>query len=102
MLPFYYSIAFGTALLAIGLAGIVASRHFIITILSVEIIFAGSIVALVGYFVGSAITNGTFFTILLSLWAVASTEIIGLVAFYVYMKGRVGDFDLKKLTNLKG
>ena len=102
MLPAYYFVTIGAAFLAIGLAGVVASRHFVITILSIEVIFAGAIVALAGYFTGSYLNNGAFFMILLSIWAVASTEIIGLVAFYVYMRSKVIDFDLKKLTQMKG
>lgn len=101
MLPLYDFVLVGATFLAIGLAGAVASRHFVITILSIELIFAGSITALVGYFDYSG-ASGSFFPILLSLWAVASTEIIGLVAFYVYMKDKVADFDLRKLMQLRG
>ncbi|MGI0141690.1 MAG: hypothetical protein ACREBF_03525 [Candidatus Micrarchaeales archaeon] len=102
MLPLYDFAVIGGAFLAIGLAGTVGSRHFIITILSIEIIFAGSMTLLTAFFDYSTITGGSFFLILLSLWAVASTEIIGLVAFYVYMKSKVADFDLKKLMQMKG
>ncbi|MDE1761977.1 MAG: hypothetical protein KGH78_02160 [Candidatus Micrarchaeota archaeon] len=102
MVPYYYFVAIGAGLLAAGLAGVVSSRHFIVTILSIEIIFAGAISALVGYYVGALSTNGSFFILLLALWAVASTEIIGIVAFYVYMRDKVSDFDLRKLTQMKG
>ncbi|MDE1850802.1 MAG: hypothetical protein KGH54_03350 [Candidatus Micrarchaeota archaeon] len=101
MLPLYDFVLAGVAFLAIGLAGTAASRHFVITILSIELIFAGSIAALVGYF-DYSVASGLFFPILLSIWAVASVEIIALVAFYVYMKDKVGDFDLRRLMQMKG
>lgn len=101
-MPLNYFTGVGAMLLALGLAGAVGSRHFIVTILSLELVFAGSIVALAGFFAYSTVANGQFFLIMLSLWAVASVEIVGLVAFYVYMKGKVGDFDLKRLMQLKG
>ena|SRR5690348_2660076 len=102
MLPLNYFTGIGALFLALGIAGAIASRHFVITILSLELIFAGAIVALVGFFAYSTLSSGDFFIILLSIWAVASTEIVGLVAFYVYMKGKVTDFDLKRLMQLKG
>ena len=102
MLPLNYFTGIGALFLALGIAGAIASRHFVITILSLELVFAGAIVALVGFFAYSSLTSGDFFILLLSIWAVASTEIIGLVAFYVYMKGKVTDFDLKRLMQLKG
>ncbi|MDE1869607.1 MAG: hypothetical protein KGH71_01310 [Candidatus Micrarchaeota archaeon] len=102
MLPLNYFTGIGAVFLALGLAGAIASRHFVITILSLELVFAGAIVALVGFFAYATLTSGDFFIMLLSIWAVASTEIVGLVAFYVYMKGKVTDFDLKRLMQLKG
>lgn len=102
MLPLNYFTGIGSLFLALGIAGAIASRHFVITILSLELVFAGAIVALVGFFAYSTLSSGDFFIILLSIWAVASTEIVGLVAFYVYMKGKVTDFDLKRLMQLKG
>lgn len=102
MLPLNYFTGLGAIFLALGLSGAISSRHFIITILSLELVFAGSIIALVGFFAYSTLTNGSFFTLLICIWAVAGTEIIGLVAFYVYMKGKVTDFDLKRLMSLKG
>ncbi|MDE1855655.1 MAG: hypothetical protein KGH49_00220 [Candidatus Micrarchaeota archaeon] len=102
MLPLYYFSIAGGMFVVAGLAGAVASRHFVVTILSLELVFAGSITALAGYFTYSPAISGTFFTILLSIWTVASVEVVGLVAFYVYMKNKVIDFDLKKLTQLKG
>ncbi len=102
MIPLNYFTGIGALFLALGLSGAISSRHFIITILSLELVFAGSIIALVGFFDYSTLGNGSFFVLLLSIWAVASTEIIGLVAFYVYMKGKVTDFDLKRLIQMKG
>lgn len=102
MIPLNYFTGLGAIFLALGIAGAVASRHFIITILSLELVFAGAIIALIGFFAYSTLTSGDFFVLLLSIWAVASTEIVGLIAFYVYMKSKVTDFDLKRLMQMKG
>lgn len=102
MLALFYFLVASVAFLALGIAGVIASRHFVVVILSIELVFAGSIVALVGYFDYLPITDGSFFIILLSIWTVANVEIIGLVAFYTYMRSKVIDFDLKRLTQLKG
>lgn len=102
MLPLLYFMIASTALLALGIAGVVATRHFVVMVLSIELIFAGSIIALVGFFDYQPVVDGSFFIILLSIWTVANIEIIGLVAFYTYMKNKVVDFDLKKLNQLKG
>lgn len=102
MLPLFYFAIVSAFFLSLGLAGIISSRHFIIVILSVELIFIASIVALVSYFTTSNIVDGSFFIILVSIWSVASIDIIGLVTFYVYMKRKVVDFNLKELTGLRG
>ncbi|MDE1825718.1 MAG: hypothetical protein KGH61_04100 [Candidatus Micrarchaeota archaeon] len=101
MLPLFFFVAIGVVFVALGLAGAVASRHFIVVILAVEVIFAGSIIALSGYYAYSTGNSGDFFVTILSIWAVASAEAIAIIAFYICMKGRVPDFDLKKLTRLR-
>ncbi len=89
-------------LFAMGIAGVASSRHFVIIILSTEIIIAGSILAAVSFFSASPSQNGSFGLLIISLWAIASTEIIVLVAFYVKMKAHVMDFDVTKLNKSKG
>jgi NADH:ubiquinone oxidoreductase subunit K len=102
MLPLFYFLAAAVSFLALGIAGVVATRHFVVVILAIELMFAGSIVALVGFFDYATIIDGSFFIILLSIWTVANVEIIGLIAFYTYMRNKIIDFDLRKLMQLKG
>ena len=102
MLPLVCFVAVGALLLALGLSGAIASKHFVVEILSIELVFAGSIIASVGYFAYLPGSNGSFFIMLLSIWAVAGAEIMGLVALYTYMRGKLADFDLRKLAKLKG
>ncbi len=102
MLPLIYFLIASVSFLALGISGVISTRHFVVVILSIELIFAGSIIALVGYFGYLPVVDGSFFTMLLSIWTVAMVEIIGLIAFYTYMRNKVVDFDLKKLTQLKG
>ncbi len=97
-----YLIVLAFALLAMGMAGVASSKHFVIIILSTEIIIAGSILAAVSFFSASAAQNGSFGLLIISLWAIASTEIIVLVAFYVKMKTHVMDFNVTKLDKSKG
>ena len=102
MLPSIDFIAFGALFFALGIGGVAASRHLVVIMLAVEIMFIGSIIAAVGYFSSGISTNGSFFIMLMSIWAVASSEIIVLIMFYVYMKGRSEEFDVSKMNSLKG
>ena len=96
-----YIFALALALLAIGLAGIATDRHLIVIMFSIELIFVAGIVALVGFFYISPKPNPDAVLMLLSIFAVAAVEIITVVTFYVYMKHRGVDFDVRKLSRLK-
>ncbi len=89
-------------LVALGISGVAASKHFVIIILSTEVILAGSILAAVSFFSSASTSNGSFGILIISLWAIASTEIILLIAFYMNMKSQVPDFNVNKLDNSKG
>lgn len=97
-----YLMVLAVALLAMGLAGVVSSKNFVIIILSTELIILGSTLATVSFFSSSATQNGSFGILVLSLWAIAGVEIIILVAFYTIMKHQVGYFNVNKLDRGKG
>lgn len=100
MIGLVYIIGACVALVGIALAAIAVERNLIVIMLAVELIFLASTIAVVGfmsYLQGSAIGAMA----LLSIWAVASIEIITLVAFYVYMKSRGFSFDVSLLSRLR-
>ncbi len=100
MMELAYIIGACIALVGISLAAIVVERNLIVIMLAVELVFLASTVALVGFMTYSQ-GSGLGIMALLSIWAVASIEIITLVAFYVYMKARGYGFDVSLLSRLK-
>lgn len=87
------------ALFAIGIGGILASRHFLIMMLSIEVALVASTLLALSFFYYAAVSNILLF--LLAVWAVASVEVIVLVALYRYMvKGEIS-LDVTKLSKLK-
>ena len=94
---FAYFLAVGFGLFAVGVVGVAASRHFIIMMLAVEIALSAAIVvAAAGFVYGSA--GGDILGLLFTLWAVASAEIMGMVAVYRYMISMGVSMDLRELV----
>jgi NADH:ubiquinone oxidoreductase subunit K len=92
-----YFIAIGFGLLAIGVAGVAASRHFIIMMLAIEIaLSAGIVVAAAGFAFSSG--NGNIIGLLFTIWAIASAEIMGMVAIYRYMVAHGISMDVRELS----
>ena len=101
MIELAYVLALSFGLFAIGLAGIAADRHLIVIMLSVELIFAASIVALTGFFAARGSASPYAVTMLLSIFAVAAVEVMAVIAFYVYMRHYGVEFDMSKLSKMK-
>ncbi len=101
MIPFSYLFAIGLSLFGIGLAGIASERHLVVILLSVEIMLASSTIILVGFFTFANNANPSALIMLVSIWAVAAAEIIALITFYVYMKGKGISFDVSRLSKFK-
>ena len=97
-----YMLAAALALFAIGLSGIVASRHFVVMILSSEVILVSAIIAAAAFFSSATAGDGSFIVLVLTIWAIAGAEIIVLVSFYTRMKSMNVDFDVSKLNKLRG
>ncbi len=95
-----YPLMLSFALLAIGIAGVIASRHFIIMMLSIELAFVGSIILLLGFF---DMIQGVSLAMLLlaSIWAVLVAEVSGIVVFYIYIKKRGMGFDVSAFSRLR-
>jgi NADH:ubiquinone oxidoreductase subunit K len=96
---FIYLIAISFSLFAIGVAGVVASRHFIIMMLAIEIALTASVVlAAAGFHYSSP---GNVIGLLFTIWAVASAEIMAMVAVYRYMSANGISMDVSLLSKLK-
>ena len=95
---FVYLLMLGFALLSVGIAGIVASRHFVVMILSVEIILVGaSLLALTLY---SYLTGGQILPLLFIIWAIAALDVLALVVFYRYLAKIKASMDVTQLEKL--
>lgn len=87
------------AMFAAGLSGIVSSRHFIIMMLSIEIMISAAILLAVSFYYYAY--AGNILLLLFALWSVASVEAIALVAIYRhFVKGRIS-LEVNKLSELK-
>lgn len=102
MIPMQYEVYLGIALFCAGVAGIIASRHFILMVVSGEISLIGSIIVLVGFMPFASVQDGSGFSALLAMWSVAALEVVVVVVAYEYMRKKVPDFDIRKLSKLKG
>jgi NADH:ubiquinone oxidoreductase subunit K len=89
----------GFALFAIGVAGIAASRHFVIMILAVEIILVAS--SLIAVSLYSFLSSGEILSLLFVIWSIAAIEVIALVVFYRYLAKLEVSLDVTKLIKYK-
>lgn len=94
-----YFMVFSVALFAIGIAGVVASRNFLVMILSIEVAMAAS--ALLALSMFYYVASSDIIILLLAVWAVASAEVIALVAVYRHMVKQEVSLDVTKLSKLK-
>lgn len=96
---FFYFIALAIGLFAVGIVGVVASRHFIIMMLGVEVALSAAIILAAASFAYSS--PGDIVGLLFTIWAVASAEIMGMVAVYRYMVAHGISMDVRLLSKLK-
>ncbi len=99
MILLFIFIAF--ILFSIGLGGVAISRHFILMIISVEMMLVAGTILAVSFF--SYLLPGSAIVVLLfAIWSVAAIEIISLIVFYRYMSKENLSLDVSKLSKLKG
>ena len=89
------------SLFAVAIAGIISTRHFVVIMIAIELIFIASIIALVSFFAYAQNADYSAVPMLVSIWSVAAVEIIALITFYMYMKQRGFDFNITRLSRLK-
>ncbi len=86
-------------LFSIGISGIAISRHFILMVISVEIMLIASTLLAVSFF--SYLILGNIILLLLAIWTIASIEIIALIIFYRYISKVKLSLDVTKLSKLE-
>ncbi len=94
-------ISTGLLMIAIGISGLIFSRHFVLMLFSAEIMILASILLLVSFFATSGQSDADFVLVLFTLWVLAGVEAIALIAFYTVMKARGFGFDVKELSSMK-
>jgi NADH:ubiquinone oxidoreductase subunit K len=97
---FAYFMALGFALLAIGVVGVAASRHFIVMMLSIEIAMTAAIIVAAASFVYSP-AGGNVLELLFTLWAIASAGIMAMVAVYKFLLAEGASMDVRELSKLR-
>jgi NADH:ubiquinone oxidoreductase subunit K len=97
-MPIYF-VGLGFAIFAVGICGMVASRHFLIMMVASEVAIMAATLLSTMFFYFS--TNGSILPLLLSLWSVASIEVIALVVVYRYLAKMEISLDVTKMSNLK-
>ena len=100
LIPIEYFVVVSFALFSVGVAGIVATRHFLLMILSIEIaLVASALLATTMYF--SVAGQGNIMLLLFSIWTIAAAEAIALVYFYRYLARYETSLDVAKLSRLR-
>lgn len=98
MMPIFV-VLLGMLVFAIGAAGVVASRHFVMIILSMEVMLVAATILAVGFFYYYA--DGSIVLLLFAIWAIAAVEVIALIAFYQYMLKEESSMDVTSLSRLR-
>ena len=92
-------VALGFAIFGIGIAGVAATRHFIVMMISVEIAIGASVLIAAASFRYAA--PGNVMLLMFTIWAIASTEIIAALAIYKFMSIRGISMDVTKLSRIR-
>ena len=83
------------ALFSIGIAGIMASRHAIIIVLSSEIgLVAAMLLSVSLFYFGS---GGNLLGLLFTIWGIAGAEAIAIIVIYRYLAKTRLSLDVRKL-----
>ena len=94
-----YMIIVGFAILAAGISGIATSKNFLVIMFSIElIIIAASLIGLTLY----SSYGGDIILLLISIWSIASVELIAAIALYRYLVKSGNGLDVSKLSKYKG
>lgn len=94
-----YLVALGFAAFSIGIAGVAATRHFIVVMVAIEVAIGAAIIVAAASFRYAA--PGDIIQLVFTVWAIASTEIIAAISIYRYMSIRDISMDVTKMSRLR-
>ncbi|MEM3791228.1 MAG: NADH-quinone oxidoreductase subunit K [Candidatus Micrarchaeaceae archaeon] len=94
-------LAIAIAIFSFSLAGVAVERNLIAIIIGIEMMLAAATVLLVGSASYFPSPNSSWLVLLIAIWAIAATEAIILIAFYVNLKEKGIGFDVSKASELK-
>ncbi|MGC8629024.1 MAG: hypothetical protein ACP5T4_02325 [Candidatus Micrarchaeia archaeon] len=101
MMPFLILLATSLLVFSGAAAALFFVRHFALVILSIELMFVASTLLLVSFFTFMANPGSDGIMLLFSLWAIAAAEAMALITFYIFMKSKGFNFDIRNLNRLK-
>jgi len=96
-----YALLASIAAVGIAFAGAVSSRHFIVAMLSAELMLFSSAVLLATLFAYSPAPGSDVFPMMIGIWSVAMAEAVAIMAFYVYVKSHGLGLDLSRISQQK-
>ncbi len=88
----------GLALLSVGIAGIAASKNFILIMFSMELIIVSASIIGVGIY---TYAGGDIILLLATIWSVAAAELIVAIALYRYLIKSGNGASIEHLTNFR-
>ncbi|MGC8651753.1 MAG: NADH-quinone oxidoreductase subunit K [Candidatus Micrarchaeia archaeon] len=94
-----YVLMLSFAIISVGLAGVAATRHFIIMVVAVELMLLGS--ALLALSLFHYYAQGNILLLLLAIWSIAAIEVMAAVVLYRYMEREELSLDVRKLSKLR-
>ena len=94
-----YLMYLSLALFALGVSGVASSRHFLIMLLSIEIIIVAA--TLLAAAIYSNVMAGGIMELLFALWTVAAVEVMVLIVFYRYLAKYELSMDVTRLSRLR-
>ena len=94
-----YFLMLGFALFSIGVAGVLATRHFVVMVLSIEVILVSS--SLIAMSLYSYLSYTDILPLLFVIWAIAAADVIALVVFYRYLAKFKVSLDVTKLNRIR-
>jgi NADH-quinone oxidoreductase subunit K len=94
-----YFILLGIVLFAIGIVGMVATKNFMIMLVSIEISLSAAALVMLSEFSYNGSEN--IILALFLIWAIAAIEAIALITFYKYAAKQETGADISKFTKLK-
>ena len=94
-----YLAIMSAAIFAIGVAGMVSSKHFLVMILSIELSLIAATTLVVSFYSNGY--SGFAIMFLFAVWAIAAVEAMALIVFYQELARRGKGMDITKMSQIR-